>query len=95
MAISSQAQIRPSPAVIVRTFDDGESVLLHRESEYYFGLNTTGTAMWQTITTAATVEDACRALLDTFDADPATLRADVDALIEQWATHGLVRVEIP
>ncbi len=29
---------------MIRTFDDGESVLLHLETEHYFGLNAVGRA---------------------------------------------------
>jgi hypothetical protein len=37
------------PHVLIRRLD-GESVLLNLESERYFGLNATGTRMWELVT---------------------------------------------
>ena len=43
------------PHVLVRVLDK-ESVLLNLETERYFGLDETGTRMWQLVTTAPSID---------------------------------------
>lgn len=47
----------PHPDVIVRTLPDG-SVLFHPQTEVYFGLNETGTVIWQALQAGASCEEA-------------------------------------
>lgn len=77
--------------VLVRELQ-GETVLLHLDSECYFGLDEVGTRMWRALSTTATTAEACESLLAEFDVEPDRLRADVDELIGQLAEAGLVRV---
>src|SRR5208283_1090645 len=55
--------------VLVRHLD-GESVLLNLETEKYFGLDATGTRMWQLVTAAPTVDAAYALLLEEFEVEP-------------------------
>jgi len=71
----------------------GESVLLNLGSERYFGLDEVGTRMWAALTTAASIEAACEALLEEFDVDAETLRSDLLAFIAKLEEAGLVAVE--
>jgi len=59
--------------VLVRHLD-GESVLLNLETEKYFGLDTTGTRMWELVTTSPSVDAAYARLLEEFEVEPELLR---------------------
>jgi hypothetical protein len=55
-------------------------VVLQDEDHAYFALNETGELLWSTLTArAASAEELVALLLDTFEIEPATARADVDA----------------
>ena len=70
----------------------GESVLLHLDSESYFGLDEVGTGMWEALTAHASVDAAFQALLETYDVQPAELRGDLERFVAQLAHAGLVDV---
>ena len=70
---------------------DGEAVLLNLASEKYFGLDEVGTRMLAALTSGKTVEEACEALLEEYDADPGTLRSDLDRLVTKLLAKGLIQ----
>ncbi len=71
-------------------FLDEESVLLNLETERYFGLDAVGTRMWQLVTSSPTIDAALAGLVDDYDAEPETLRADLAALLEHLVENGLI-----
>jgi hypothetical protein len=77
--------------VLVRHLD-GETVLLNLESEKYFGLDRTGTRMWQLATDAPCLETAYGQLSEEFEVDPETLRNHFVELLEQLRENGLLHV---
>lgn len=77
--------------VHVRELAD-ELVILSLESEEYFGLDPTGTRMWQLLGTEPTVQAAFDALLDEYDVDEATLAHDLEALLEGLAARKLIEL---
>jgi len=79
------------PHVLVR-FLEQESVLLNLETEQYFGLDKTGTRMWQLVTAAPSIDAAYRELLAEFDAEPELLRSDLTELLGRLVDHGLLQV---
>ncbi len=79
------------PHVLVR-FLEQESVLLNLETEQYFGLDKTGTRMWQLVTAAQSIDAAYRELLVEFDAEPELLRSDLTELLGRLVDHGLLQV---
>ena len=79
------------PHVLVR-FLELESVLLNLETEQYFGLDITGTRMWQLVTAAPSIDAAYRELLAEFDAEPELLRSDLTELLGRLVDHGLLQV---
>ncbi len=79
------------PHVLVR-FLEQESVLLNLETEQYFGLDITGTRMWQLVTAAPSIDAAYRELLAEFDAEPELLRSDLTELLVRLVDHGLLQV---
>jgi hypothetical protein len=77
--------------VLVRVLDK-ESVLLNIETERYFGLDETGTRMWQLVTAAPKVEVAYQQLLDEYDVEPELLRENLTDLLARLVENGLLQV---
>ena len=78
--------------VLVQRLSDDESVFLNLATEQYFGLDSSGTAMWDALTTTGSVDKALAHLLAVFDVDEEVLRSDFDALISQLTRRGLLRI---
>src|SRR5262249_52213441 len=89
MVISFLERASVPPNVLVR-FMEGESVLLNLETERYFGLDATGTRMWQVVTAAPSVEIAFQTLLEEFHVDGAILRRNLMDLLRSFVENGLV-----
>lgn len=78
--------------VLVR-FMDRESVLLNLETERYFGLDETGTRMWQLVTAAPNVEAALLQLQDEYDAQPEALQSNLTELLGRLVENGLLSLQ--
>jgi hypothetical protein len=91
--IDRAAHIVIPPGVLAREVD-GEAVLLHLDTESYFGLDAVGTRMWKLLTTCHNVDVAERSLLDEYEVSPTRLAADLDEFIARLNKLGLVRVEV-
>jgi len=78
--------------VLVR-FMDRESVLLNLETERYFGLDETGTRMWQLITAAPNVEAALLQLQDEYDAQAEVLQSNLTELLGRLVENGLLSLQ--
>lgn len=70
----------------------GESVLLNLKSERYFGLDSTGTRMWQVLSTCDSIQSAYEVLLTEYEVEGDALKQDLHYLIEQLLEHGLIEV---
>jgi len=77
--------------VMVRLLEK-ESVFLNLETEHYYGLDETGTRMWQVVTAAPNIEDAYAQLLSEFDVEAEVLRQNLSELVGQLIDIGLLRV---
>lgn len=77
--------------VLVR-FLDKESVLLNIETERYFGLDETGTRMWQLVTAAPNIDTAYQQLLDEYDVEAELLRVNLSELIGRLIENGLLQI---
>src|SRR3984893_5175439 len=80
------------PSHVLVRFLDKESVLLNIETERYFGLDETGTRMWQLVTAAPRIELAYQQLLEEYDVDPGLLRANLTDLLGRLVENGLLQV---
>ncbi len=69
----------------------GETVLLNLKTEHYFGLDPVGTRIWQVLGETASAEKVVSRLLEEYEVDESTLRADVERLIAELAKAGLLR----
>ena len=81
-----------TPAHVLVRFLDRESVLLNLETEQYFGLDETGTRMWQLIMASPTIDAAYRELLAEFDVEPETLKTNLTELLGRLVENGLIQV---
>ena len=77
--------------VLVRILDR-ESVLLNLNTEQYFGLDETGTRMWELVTTKPSLDAAYQELLAEFDVEPELLRANLTELLGRLVENGLLQV---
>ena len=81
-----------APTHVLVRFLDQESVLLNLETEQYFGLDETGTRMWQLVTTSANIDTAYQELLSEYDVQPEMLRENLTELLGHLVEHGLLQV---
>ena len=65
-------------------------VLLHPEEGHYFALDRVGARCWQLLAEHGDVDGVVASLLTEFDADEATLRSDLGALLARLSEAGLV-----
>jgi coenzyme PQQ synthesis protein D (PqqD) len=77
--------------VLVRVLDR-ESVLLNLETEKYFGLDETGTRMWQLATASPNIDAAYQELLEEFDVAPELLQNNLSDLLDKLVEHGLLEM---
>ena len=92
MAVSLQNAYAPHPDVVFRELE-GESVLLNLATGIYFGLNVTGTRVWQLIEQYRTLDRVLVALANEFEAPPAQLEGDLLRLVAQLEQQALLRCE--
>jgi Coenzyme PQQ synthesis protein D (PqqD) len=71
---------------------EGEIVLLKFDGVEYFRLNEVGTRVWPHLIEGGSIDAAVAALVDVYDVDAETLRADVDDLAASLVAAGLLRV---
>ena len=84
--------VRVPEHVLVRAVD-GELVLLNLDNEQYYGLDAIGAAMWDALTTAATLPEAIQELLEAYEVDKETLTQDVEKLLQELNARGLVELD--
>lgn len=84
-------KIIPSDQILCQEIAN-EVVLLNTESGRYFGLESTGHRVWQLLAELGDTEKAVQALMSEYDEDEATLRGDVEELVEKLLETGLVTV---
>ena len=80
------------PTHVLVRFLDRECVLLNLETERYFGLDETGTRMWQLVTTTANLNAAFEMLLMEYEVEPELLKANLTDLMSRLVENGLLEV---
>ena len=92
MHFSPDDKIKISDQVLSQEVS-GETVLLDLGSEFYFGLDKTGTRIWELLQSGVSIQDLIGTMLDEFEVDRETLETDVNALLGKLLDAGLVSVE--
>ena len=80
------------PSHVLVRFLDRESVFLNLDTERYYGLDETGTRMWQLVTAAPNIDTAFQDLLAEFDVEPELLRMNLAELVSRLVDNGLIEV---
>jgi Coenzyme PQQ synthesis protein D (PqqD) len=81
--------VRLSPDVVFRDLE-GEAVILDLASGRYFGLNAVGTRIWTLLDAGTPVDRIVSTIADEYDADPEQITRDVNALIDELSSRGLI-----
>jgi len=86
----SRIALKVPKHVLVR-FLEKESLFRNLETERHYGLDETGTRMWQVVTAVPSIENAAE-LLNEFDSGAELLRQNLSGLFSRLADTGLLRV---
>ena len=89
-AIAEKTMISRSPSVLVAEVD-GEIVMMSIEKGRYFGLDDIGSDIWKRIEQPCSFAALVETLAADYDADRATITADVTALLTRMAEQDVVR----
>jgi PqqD family protein of HPr-rel-A system len=77
---------------VVSEMMDGETTLVHTETTNYYGLNATGTFIWNFLRDhAASLNEIVAAVSDEYDVAPAQIRADIQQLLQSLVQEGLIQ----
>lgn len=83
--------IRQNPDTPARTID-GEALVITPEDSRLHTLNETATYIWDRADGSRTLEAIAAEMADEFEVDPATLRAEAVAFVEDAVQRGLMVV---
>jgi hypothetical protein len=91
LTITFREKIVVPKHVLIRQIEE-ESVLLNLENERYFGLDSVGTRMWAVLTASDSVQVAFETLLAEYDVAAEQLRENLQTLLGELQTNGLIEV---
>jgi hypothetical protein len=83
-------QVKPGDDVISETLQN-EVVLLKLSSQQYFGLGEIGTYAWKLLMETGDVAGVGDLLCESYAGDPATIRSDFQALVDELIEAGLLK----
>jgi len=78
--------------VIYQAVED-ELVLLNLKSQQYYGLDSMGSRMWHLLVEYRNPGAVANRICEEFDADKATVLRDVESMVVDFQTAGLVKLE--
>lgn len=70
----------------------GEAVILSLANDSYYGLNSSGTRMWNALTTAESIQHAFDGLLGEFEVNETILHSDLEAFIADLIQNQLIQI---
>jgi len=70
-----------------------ELVMMSAEKGNYVGLSEVGARIWDLIETPTDLDTLCARLVGEFEVAPEVCRAEVEAFLDELATHGAVSLE--
>jgi hypothetical protein len=79
------------PQVMSRQVGD-ETVILDLASGMYFGLDPVGARIWQLVAEGQSLDSVITTVMSEFDVTEERLRQDVNALMDELASRGLVEI---
>jgi hypothetical protein len=72
-----------------------ELVMMCAETGDYLGLTEVGARIWELLDTPQDAGALCNKLREEFDVSADVCRADVDAFLNELATHGAIALDSP
>jgi hypothetical protein len=81
--------MQPVSDVIYREVE-GAYLLYHIDTDMIFGLNQTGSYVWQMLVQGVPVERISATLADEFGVNPAASQQDVTRFLEKLTNYGLI-----
>lgn len=69
-----------------------EVIMMNIDRGTYVGLNLVGAQIWRLIEAPCATDDICAALIDRFEVEPATCRAEVETFVDKMTARGLITV---
>ena len=88
----SNKSIRISKKIMGKKLD-GEWVFLNLTNGEYYGLNETGSLIWEELKSKGNIEAVLERLEQTFDVDRAVLEKDLRKFLEELQKEGLAKIE--
>lgn len=85
------AKVEISAAAIFQPVEE-EGVVLNMDTHEYYGLNETGSRMWQLLLKLGDTEQVVSELTTIYAVDPVQARTDLDDLVSRLLDVGLLRV---
>jgi hypothetical protein len=87
---AARAEALRIPANVIAREVDGETVIVDLTSGNCFGLDRVGTRVWQLVGERGSVDQVLDAMLAEFDVDEERLRRDLDELLAELRSRGLL-----
>jgi len=78
-----------NPDVVFKRLED-RMVLVDLKSNQIFELNSTGARVWELLQEGVSVDTLIDRLEAEFEADPATLRTEIESLLSDLLSEGLI-----
>src|SRR5687767_4204068 len=94
MTVSLDSWIAQADAVLARQIED-ETIILEFDRAEYFGLNDTGSRIWQLLQQPAPLRSVSAQLAADFSIPASRADADVLDLVQDLVAHGLAKVVAP
>lgn len=76
--------------IMFQELSNGEIVFLNLDNETYYGLDSAGTIFWKELTNTGDIKTAYDNLLEIFDVTPTKLKKDLDILLEELKSNGII-----
>ena len=86
--MASQLYCRSPSALFSNLGDD--IVALHVQNGHCYGMEAVTARVWQLLAEPTDVETICTHLLEHYEVEPSICRADIERLISQFRSEGLV-----
>jgi hypothetical protein len=85
------AMLHANRNVLLTEVGDGQAVLLHLDTKFYYTLNATGIVVWKMLEAAnATRDDIARELSKRFRVDESAAARDLEPVLAELLAEGLV-----
>ena len=88
------ASIAATDRQLSTAFGD-EVIILGLDDNMYFGLSDTGARVWELVQSPRTVAEILDTIVSEYDVDHQRARADLDALLGDLLSRGLIAVSQP